>query len=64
MSVAGIDLQATYVVVTIVSNKGSIIQKPRRIRNIEADRLVELLEAHKPLEVVVELGGCDVFVSV
>ena len=51
-------------VVTIVSNKGSIIQKPRRIRNIEADRLVELLEAHEPLEVVVELGGCDVFVSV
>jgi hypothetical protein len=57
MPVAGIDLHATYLVVTIVSNEGSILQKPRRIRNSEADQLVELLEAHKPLEVVVEASG-------
>lgn len=57
MPVAGIDLHATYLVVTIVSNGGSILQKPRRIRNSEADRLVELLEGHKPLEVVVEASG-------
>ncbi len=31
MSVASINLHATYVVITIVSNEGSIIQKPRRI---------------------------------
>ena len=57
MPVAGIDLHATYLVVTIVSNEGSILQKPRRIRNSEADGLVELLVAHKPLEVVVEASG-------
>jgi len=48
--VAGIDLHATDLVITIVSNGGSILQKPRRIRNSEADGLVELLEAHKPVE--------------
>ena len=57
MPVAGIDLHATYLVVTIVSNEGSILQKPRRIRNGEADGLVELLEAHRPIEVVVEASG-------
>jgi transposase len=57
MPVAGIDLHATYLVVTIVSNEGSILQKPRRIRNSDADGLVDLLEVHKPLEVVVEASG-------
>lgn len=57
MPVAGIDLHATYLVVTIVSNGGSILHKPRRIRNSEAGGLVELLEPHKPLEVVVEASG-------
>ena len=54
MYVAGIDAHATYVVVAIVSNDGVLVQKPLRIRNTESSRLVELLEAHSPLEVVVE----------
>ncbi len=36
MSVASTNLHATYVVVTIVSNEGSIIQKLGRIRNRDA----------------------------
>ena len=54
MFVAGIDAHVTYVVVAIVSNDGVLVQKPLRIRNGESRRLVELLEAHHPLEVVVE----------
>lgn len=57
MPVAGIDLHATYSVLTIVSNEGSVLLKPRRIRNTEATRLTELLEPHKPIEVVVEASG-------
>ena len=54
MYVAGIDAHATYLVVAIVSNDGAFVQKPLRIRNTESDRLVELLNAYRPLEVVVE----------
>jgi transposase len=54
MFVAGIDAHATYLVVAIVSNDGALVQKPLRIRNRESSRLVELLEAYSPLEVVVE----------
>jgi transposase len=57
MPVAGIDLHATYCVLTILSNEGSILQKPRRVRNSEAHQLTELLEPHQPLEVVVEASG-------
>ena len=54
MFVAGIDAHATYVVVAIVSNDGVLVQKPLRIRNAESSRLVHLLEAYSPIEVVVE----------
>lgn len=54
MFVAGIDAHATYLVVAIVGNDGALVHKPVRIRNTESARLVELLEAYRPLEVVVE----------
>jgi hypothetical protein len=44
MMVAGSDAHATYVVVAIVSNDGALIQKPLRIQNAEAARLLELLD--------------------
>jgi len=54
MHVAGIDAHATYVVVAIVSNDGSIVQKPVRIRNHEVERLRDVLSPFHPLEAVVE----------
>ncbi len=54
MFVAGIDAHATYSVIAIVSNTGQLVEGPVRIKNTEADRLVELLEQYRPLEVVVE----------
>lgn len=54
MYVAGIDAHATYLVVAIVSNDGALVHKPCRVRNTEPERLVELLSAYRPLEVVVE----------
>ena len=54
MFVAGIDAHATYSVIAIVSNTGQLVQAPIRIKNTEEDRLVELLEPYRPLEVVVE----------
>ena len=54
MFVAGIDAHATYSVIAIVSNTGQLVQAPIRIKNTEADRLVELLEQFRPLETVVE----------
>ena len=54
MYVAGIDAHATYLVVAIVSNDGALIDKAHRVRNTERERLVELLSAYRPLEVVVE----------
>lgn len=54
MFVAGIDAHATYLVVAIVSNDGALVRKPHRVRNDEPERLVELLKAYRPLEVVVE----------
>ncbi len=54
MFVAGIDAHATYSVIAIVSNTGELVHKPVRIKNSEADRLDELLEPFRPLEVVVE----------
>jgi transposase len=55
--VAGLDAHSTYVVVTIVSNDGTRVAGPERIRNTDAEALVALLEAHAPLEVVVEASG-------
>jgi transposase len=54
MHIAGIDAHAAYCVVGIVDNTGALVQKPLRIRNADRDRLVELLERHAPVEVVVE----------
>jgi len=54
MYVAGIDAHATYSVLTIVSNRGKRVQAPTRIPNDDAPRLLELLERHRPIEVVVE----------
>ena len=54
MFVAGIDAHATYSVIAIVSNTGQLMHGPVRIKNTEADRLDELLEQFRPLEVVVE----------
>jgi transposase len=54
MLVAGIDAHATYSVICVVSNGGQLVHGPVRIKNAEADRLTELLEPFRPLEVVVE----------
>ena len=55
--VAGLDAHSTYVVATIVSNDGERVAGPKRIGNEDADRLVDLLAQHAPLEVVVEASG-------
>jgi transposase len=54
MFVAGIDGHATYSVIAIVSRSGELVHQPARIPNSKPDRLVELLEKHRPVEVVVE----------
>lgn len=54
MHVAGIDAHATYVVVAIVSNDGAVVHKPIRIKNTEPQRLTDVLEPFRPMEVVVE----------
>jgi transposase len=54
MHVAGIDAHATYVVVAIVSNDGALVRQPVRISNGRPDRLLEVLESYRPVEVVVE----------
>jgi len=54
MYVAGIDAHATYSVIAVVSNTGELVEKPVRIKNSEEDRLHELLDQYRPLEVVVE----------
>lgn len=54
MHVAGIDAHATYVVVAIVSKAGELVDKPKRIANKEAHKLMELLERFAPVEAVVE----------
>ena len=54
MFVAGIDAHATYSVIAIVSNTGQLVQEPVRIKNTDEERLHELFEPYRPLEVVVE----------
>ncbi len=54
MYVAGIDAHATYSVTCVVSKQGQLVSGPTRIKNADADQLSELLEAYRPLEVVVE----------
>ena len=54
MYVAGIDAHATYSVTCVVSKEGRLVSGPTRIKNADADQLSELLEAYRPLEVVVE----------
>lgn len=54
MNVAGIDGHANYVVVTILSSRAKMLLSPVRIKNAESHRLIELLDAHRPLEAVVE----------
>ena len=54
MFVAGIDAHATYSVTCVVSKQGQLVAGPTRIKNADADQLSELLEAYRPLEVVVE----------
>ena len=54
MFVAGIDAHATYSVIAIVSKTGQLVQGPVRIKNTDEERLHELFEPYRPLEVVVE----------
>ena len=54
MFVAGIDAHATYSVIAIVSNTGQLVHEPVRIDNTDEERLHELFEPYRPLEVVVE----------
>ena len=54
MYVAGIDVHSTYLVVTVVSNTGTCVLGPTRVRVHERTRLVELLAGFRPLEVGVE----------
>jgi len=54
MLVAGIDAHTTFVMIVVVDSSGNVVHGPTRIRNHETDRLVRLLDEHKPVEVVVE----------
>lgn len=54
MFIAGIDAHASYLVVAVVSNTGELVQRATRIKVREPEKLVELLSAYRPLEVVVE----------
>lgn len=54
MVVAGVDGHATYSVIAIVSNSGEPVYKPARISHANSNRLVSLLENHRPVEVLVE----------
>ncbi len=54
MHVAGIDAHATYILVAVVGNDGTVVQKPLRIRNDDPERVIELVSRYQPLEVVVE----------
>ena len=54
MNVAGIDGHASYVVVTVLSRRAKMLHSGVRIKNAEIHRLIELLDAHRPLEAVVE----------
>ena len=58
MFVAGIDAHATYCGIAVVSNTGQLVRKPIRIKNREADRLDNLLEQFRPLEVIVTKLRC------
>ena len=51
MFVAGIDAHATYSV-THVSNTGQLVHEPVRIDNTDEERLHELFEPYRPLDVV------------
>lgn len=57
MYVAGIDAHTSYLVVAIVSKDGQVREESRRVRVREPERLLELLSAYRPLEVVVETSS-------
>lgn len=54
LNVAGLDAHETYLVVAVVSKAGELLQRPTRIANTNAFRLLELLEGFCPIEAVVE----------
>ncbi len=54
MNVAGIDAHTTYLVVVIVAKGGDRILGPKRIGMHEPHRLLEILEASAPVEIVME----------
>jgi len=54
MFVAGIDSHTTYSVIAVVNNAGDLVHGPTRVPNAEPDRLINLLDGFRPLEVVVE----------
>ena len=56
MFVAGIDAHATYSVIAIVSNTSQLVHEPVRIDNTDEERLHELFEPYRPLEVVRNLS--------
>ncbi|HUE95464.1 MAG TPA: IS110 family transposase [Longimicrobiaceae bacterium] len=57
MYVAGIDAHSSYLVVAIVSKDGELVGKKHRIAVRQPERLLELLEKYRPLEVVVETSS-------
>lgn len=57
MYVAGIDAHSSYVVVAITSKDGELVEKNRRVRVRQPERLLELLTKYRPLEVVVETSS-------
>lgn len=54
MNVAGIDAHTTYLVVVIVAKDGEKILGPQRIGMHEPRRLLEILDAAAPVEIVME----------
>lgn len=57
MYVAGIDAHTRYMVVVVVNKEGEQVQGPVRIAADRPRELLELLEAYRPLEVVVETSS-------
>ena len=54
MNVAGIDAHTTYVVLVLINRQGERVEGPLRIRLNEPDRLLAVLDAAAPVEIVVE----------
>ncbi len=57
MFIAGVDAHTRYVVLLIINKAGDRVLGPMRIRASEPARLLEVLAAYRPLELVVETSS-------